>query len=175
MCGPWGVQGVCRGAQAIGGSLAPPCGGRGWPTGRVRGLTVQPMTDVRETNPGWRGGGPLCSLRWVFVGRQPRGWADTRPGSARPHRRECVRIAPCSGNPLGVRAVCQPEEPRGPFALTPTLSRGHLGSVDRRSCCGRGGQRGGAAARRQSAGPSPPLRGERVADRPGEGGKPHGQ
>ncbi len=30
-----------------------------------------------------------------------------------------VRIAPCTGNPLGVRVVCHPEEPRGSFALTP--------------------------------------------------------
>lgn len=97
----------------------PPCGGRGWPIGRVRGETARPMTDVRETNPRWRGGGPPFPLRWAFVGRQPRGGADKRPGSARPRRREWVRMAPCSGNPLGVRAVCQPEEPRGPFALTP--------------------------------------------------------
>ena len=38
----------------------PPCGGRGWPIGRVRGLTVRSMTDVRETNPGWRRGADLC-------------------------------------------------------------------------------------------------------------------
>jgi hypothetical protein len=97
-----------RWAENQSGSARPPSAGRpSEPTVRLGPET------------GGRGGGPPCPLRRAFVGRQPRGGAGKRPGSARPRRRGGVRIAPCTGNPLGVRVVCHPEEPRGRFALTP--------------------------------------------------------
>ena len=104
----------------------------------VQGCTVRTTNRLRPTQPGWRGGGPLCPLRWAWVRRQPSGGAGKRRGSARPLLPRGVRIGPCSGNPLGVRAVCHLDKPRGHVALTPALSRGYVGSVDRRSFCGRG-------------------------------------
>ena len=76
--GMWfGVGGRATGTPRAGGPL-----GRqvenlsyGRPGGRVRGLTARATSEVRETNPGWRGGGPLCPLRWALVRRDTTEWA----------------------------------------------------------------------------------------------------
>jgi hypothetical protein len=55
----------------------------GRPGGRVRGLTVRATSEVGETNSGWRGGGPLYPLRWMWIGNVQISWAAKRYGSAK--------------------------------------------------------------------------------------------
>ena len=58
----------------------------GRPGGRVRGLTARATSEVGETNSGWRGGGPLCPLRWARICRPPIRWVAKHSGSVRKPR-----------------------------------------------------------------------------------------
>ena len=42
---------------------------------------------------GWRGGGPLCPLRWVLLRRSPTQWAAKNPESEMPNRPPSTRRA----------------------------------------------------------------------------------
>jgi hypothetical protein len=77
--------------DVVGGAVPGPlgrAGGTPGPLGRrpvaVRGSTVRTTSRSRPTKPARRGGGPLCPLRWAFVGRPPSRWAENQSGSARP-------------------------------------------------------------------------------------------
>jgi hypothetical protein len=100
-CGRWGLIGKepsAGRALAWIGSFSTPWGEK-VPAGGMRGPPVRTTNRPRPTQPGGRGGGPLCPLRWIFVRRQSCRWADEGLGSA---RSPCVenairkRLAGCS-------------------------------------------------------------------------------
>jgi len=58
----------------------------GHPTAWIGNPDVRPPEDIIRMEPetGWRGGGPLCPLRWMFHRESPQRWATQPPGSEIP-------------------------------------------------------------------------------------------
>ena len=58
----------------------------GHPTTWIGNPDVRPSRDIVRMEPekGWRGGGPLCPLRWVFLRDHPHRWAAQPNGSGIP-------------------------------------------------------------------------------------------